>query len=85
MFCFTAGVMAENMETHASDVWATSEAAFAEAQEKEGVTRFEKDSFVAQPNISIDYAVMEKADKIAMVPADFGWSDVGSWDAVPGA
>ena len=50
-----------------------------------GVTRFEEASFIAQPDISIDYAVMEKAEKIAMVPAGFGWSDVGSWDAVAGA
>lgn len=85
MFCFTAGVMAKNMATHASDVWAASEAAFAEAQEEGGVTRFEEDSFIAQPDISIDYAVMEKAEKIAMVPAGFGWSDVGSWDAVASA
>ena len=85
MFCFTAGVMAKNMETHSSDVWATSEAAFAEANEDAGVTRFEEDSFIAQPDISIDYAVMEKAERIAMVPAGFGWSDVGSWDAVAGA
>ena len=85
MFCFTAGVIAENMETHASDVWAASETAFAEAQENAGVTRFEEDSFIAQPDISIDYAVMEKAEKIAMVPAGFGWSDVGSWDAVASA
>jgi mannose-1-phosphate guanylyltransferase len=85
MFCFTAGVMAENMATHAGDVWAASEAAFAEAQEEAGVTRFEEASFIAQPDISIDYAVMEKAEKIAMVPAGFGWSDVGSWDAVASA
>jgi mannose-1-phosphate guanylyltransferase len=85
MFCFTAGVMAENMETHASDVWAASEAAFAKVQEDAGVTRFEEDSFIAQPDISIDYAVMEKAERIAMVPAGFGWSDVGSWDAVASA
>lgn len=85
MFCFTAGVMAENMETHASDVWAAPETAFAEAQENAGVTRFEENSFIAQPDISIDYAVMEKAEKITMVPAGFGWSDVGSWDAVAGA
>ena len=85
MFCFTAGVMAENMAAHAGDVWAASEAAFAKAQEDAGVTRFEEDSFIAQPDISIDYAVMEKAEKIAMVPAGFGWSDVGSWDAVAGA
>ena len=82
MFCFTAGAMAENMEVHAGGVWAASQTAFAEAQENAGVTRFEEASFIAQPDISIDYAVMEKADKIAMVPASFGWSDVGSWDAV---
>ena len=73
MFCFTPGAMAENMEAHASDVWAASDAAFAEAQEEAGVTRFEEASFIAQPEISIDYAVMEKAEKIAMVPAGFGW------------
>ena len=85
MFCFTAGVMAENMAAHAGDVWAASEAAFAEAQVEAGATRFTESSFIAQPDISIDYAVMEKAEKIAMVPAGFGWSDVGSWDAVAGA
>ena len=85
MFCFTAGVMAKKMAAHAGDVWAASETAFAEAQEDAGVTRFAEASFIAQPDISIDYAVMERAEKIAMVPAGFGWSDVGSWDAVAGA
>ena len=85
MFCFTAGVMAENMATHAGDVWVASEVAFAQAQEEAGATRFEEASFIAQPDISIDYAVMEKSTKIAMVPASFGWSDVGGWDAVAGA
>ncbi|MDA8544980.1 mannose-1-phosphate guanylyltransferase/mannose-6-phosphate isomerase [Alphaproteobacteria bacterium] len=84
MFCFAAGVMAENMATLAGDVWAASEATFAKAKDKEGVTRFEEASFIAQPDISIDYAVMEKAENIFMVPAGFGWSDVGSWDAVAG-
>ena len=82
MFCFTVGVMAENLTALASDVWAGSKAAFAKAQEKAGITRFDEGSFMVQPDISIDYAVMEKAEKIVMVPASFGWSDVGSWDAV---
>ena len=85
MFCFTAGVMAENMAAHAGDVWAASKTAFAEAKENAGVTRFAEDSFITQPDISVDYAVMERAERIAMVPAGFGWSDVGSWDAVAGA
>lgn len=33
-------------------------------------------------SISIDYGVMEKADNVAVIPGDFGWSDVGSWDAI---
>ena len=53
-----------DMAAHADDVWTASEAAFAEAQENAGVTRFEEDSFIAQPDISIDYAVMEKAEKL---------------------
>ena len=85
MFCFATGVMAENIARHAGDVWTASEAAFADVQEEAGVTRFEEASFIAQPDISIDYAVMEKAESISMVPASFGWSDVGSWDAVADA
>ncbi len=39
-------------------------------------------AFEELPNISIDYAVMEKAPKVQMIPADFPWDDVGSWDAL---
>ena len=36
-------------------------------------------SFARMPSISVDHGVMEKVDRIAVVPGDFGWSDVGSW------
>ena len=85
MFCFTAGVMARNIAFHAKDAWEASEWAFSKARQEASVMRFEEKSFVAQPDISIDYAVMEKAEKIVMVQAGFGWSDVGSWDAVAAA
>ena len=49
------------------------------------VTYFEETSFKAQPDISIDYAVMERAEKVVLVPASFGWSDVGSWDSLANA
>ncbi len=42
----------------------------------------DKDAFSRAPKISIDYAVMERTDKAAVVPADIGWSDVGNWGAV---
>ncbi len=38
--------------------------------------------FPTMPSVSIDYGVMEKATKVAVVPADFGWSDLGSFDAI---
>lgn len=38
--------------------------------------------YEASPSISIDYGIMEKADRVAVIPVDFGWSDVGSWDAM---
>lgn len=40
-------------------------------------------AFPAAPSISIDYGVMEKASRVAVIPADFGWSDLGSFDALP--
>ncbi len=44
--------------------------------------RLDKDSFSACPADSIDYAVMEKTDRAAIVPIDVGWNDVGSWSAL---
>ncbi len=38
--------------------------------------------FETMKSISIDYGIMEKADKVAVIPVDFGWSDLGSWDSV---
>jgi mannose-1-phosphate guanylyltransferase len=40
------------------------------------------DAFSYAPPVSIDYAVMEKADRVAVAPVNMGWSDVGSWDAL---
>jgi len=44
--------------------------------------RLDSNSFEKTPEISIDHAVMEKSEKVAMVPAHIGWSDVGSWDTL---
>jgi mannose-1-phosphate guanylyltransferase/mannose-6-phosphate isomerase len=41
-----------------------------------------EEAFAAVPEISVDYAVMEKAERLAAVPGNFGWSDIGSWAAV---
>ena len=44
--------------------------------------RIDKEEFIKCPNLSIDYAVMEKTSDAKVVPLDAGWSDVGSWDTL---
>jgi mannose-1-phosphate guanylyltransferase/mannose-6-phosphate isomerase len=48
----------------------------------ENKLKLDKKSFYKLENISIDYALMEKAENIAVIQADFGWSDIGSWDTL---
>ncbi len=43
---------------------------------------FIDDQYPKTPNVSVDYAIMEKADNIYTIPSDFGWSDLGSWGAL---
>ncbi len=40
------------------------------------------ETFADLPSISIDFAIMQKADNIKVVPGDFGWNDIGSWNAI---
>lgn len=80
IFVFKASAMKKALETHQPEIWKlASQISGAEAspnQLSEIYARF--------PSISIDYAVMEKLSsaELSCVPADLGWSDVGSWDAV---
>jgi len=56
--------------------------AVAEAQVDLGFLRLDPDAWSEAPDISIDYAVMEKAKGLSVVPYDSSWSDLGGWDAV---
>ncbi|HEY8049596.1 MAG TPA: mannose-1-phosphate guanylyltransferase/mannose-6-phosphate isomerase [Ramlibacter sp.] len=82
MFCFTAGSILEALGQHAPTMLATAQQALRQAQTTGDATRFDTHLFGLQPDISIDYAVMERADNVSVVPARFAWSDVGSWPAV---
>ncbi|MBS0561834.1 MAG: mannose-1-phosphate guanylyltransferase/mannose-6-phosphate isomerase, partial [Proteobacteria bacterium] len=82
MFVFTARTLLEEMEAHAPDVLAAARASVAGRTQDLDFIRLEPEAFAAGPNISIDYAVAERTQRAAVVPADLGWSDVGSWDAL---
>lgn len=82
MFCFSAGALLEAAATACPEVLDAARACLAATTAAEGALHFERESFLAQPDISIDYAVMERATRRAVVPATFDWSDIGSWKSV---
>lgn len=86
MFCFQAGQLLAAMESACSQVLAAARHCWAQTAGKvvvgSGMVEFDAASFAQQTDISIDYAVMEKAPNVAVVPCDLGWSDIGSWNAL---
>jgi len=82
MFVATAATLVDAMERHAPEVLRAVKAALAAATRDLDFVRLGVAEFTAVPSISIDYAVMEKTDRAAVVPADIGWSDLGSWAAM---
>jgi mannose-1-phosphate guanylyltransferase/mannose-1-phosphate guanylyltransferase/mannose-6-phosphate isomerase len=82
IFLFRAGAMVNALGEHAPDILAAAREALVRADRDSLRLRPDADAFAAAPRASIDRAVMEKAERVAVVPVDMGWSDVGSWDAV---
>jgi mannose-1-phosphate guanylyltransferase len=84
MFCFKAGVFLEELARHAPDIATTVADCWAAMQVSNNpdVLEIPPAFFAHVPDLSVDYAVMERSDRVAVVPGDFGWSDIGSWNAV---
>ncbi|WP_237067301.1 mannose-1-phosphate guanylyltransferase/mannose-6-phosphate isomerase [Microbulbifer guangxiensis] len=82
MFLFRASRYLEELKAHRPDILAACEQAMSGAAIDIDFVRPAKDSFLACPDDSIDYAVMEKTKDAVVVPMDCGWSDVGSWSAL---
>ncbi|MDE2463153.1 MAG: mannose-1-phosphate guanylyltransferase/mannose-6-phosphate isomerase [Alphaproteobacteria bacterium] len=82
MFMFRAASYLDELQCHAPNIFETVSTAYAQHRTDLDFIRIERDAFVAVPGNSIDYAVMEKTDRAAIVPVSCGWSDIGSWDAL---
>ena len=76
MFTFKISVMMEEMKRYEPDLFTAMMDMFLQNP----VPR--KSDYEKMPNISIDYAVMERTEKAAVLPSDFGWSDIGSWKSL---
>ena len=82
MFVFTASMLLSEMERYAPEVVDAARQAVAARTQDLDFCRLDPERFAASPDISLDYAVAERTSKAAVIPADLGWSDVGSWDAL---
>ncbi|MEK9775260.1 MAG: mannose-1-phosphate guanylyltransferase/mannose-6-phosphate isomerase, partial [Quisquiliibacterium sp.] len=84
MFCFRASTILAAMQTHCPDLLAAARKAWqaSDTKPEQGSVQIALGEFSQCPNISIDYAVMEKADNVVVLPVSFAWSDIGSWKAV---
>ncbi|MFD1786862.1 mannose-1-phosphate guanylyltransferase/mannose-6-phosphate isomerase [Sphingomonas floccifaciens] len=82
IFLFRADRYLEVLNREAPDMVAAAQASMDKAR-RDGIRVWpDADAFAASPSDSIDYAVMEKAQRVAVVPVAMGWSDLGSWDAL---
>lgn len=82
MFMFRACDIVTAFEEHAPQMVAPCRAALTEGEEDLGFFRLAAEPYEEVDAISIDYAIMEKAENIVAVPLESDWSDLGSWDAL---
>ncbi|AOR67563.1 mannose-1-phosphate guanylyltransferase/mannose-6-phosphate isomerase [Burkholderia stabilis] len=83
MFMLKASTYMEELHRHAPEIAHQVELAFASAKHDHDFLRLDANAFSACPNVSIDYAVMERTERAAVVATtDLGWSDIGSWSAL---
>lgn len=86
MFCFSAGVMLREMEQHCPQILTHTRNCMDQSRKAAGKgfaqVELNPEIFDKIPDDSIDYAVMEKSNNVAIVPCSIGWSDIGSWSAL---
>ena len=81
IFLFTAQAIIAAYQTHAPNLIDAVTAALGGANSDLGFTRLDAAAWEKADDISVDYAIMEKADNLAVMPFGAGWSDLGGWDA----
>ncbi len=82
MFCFKAGIFLRELKALAPEIYSACRAAFASLRTESRFARVGMQEMLAIPAKSIDYAVMEKSSCAKVVPSDFGWNDLGSFESL---
>jgi mannose-1-phosphate guanylyltransferase len=82
MFCFKAGAFLEELQKHSHEIYDSAKIAFENKITQNSTFRIKYEEMLDIPEDSIDYAVMEKSDRVKVVPSDMEWSDLGSFDSL---
>ncbi|WP_207226511.1 mannose-1-phosphate guanylyltransferase/mannose-6-phosphate isomerase [Corticibacter populi] len=86
MFCFRAAAVLAELAEHAPDVLEAAGQSLAQAPCMQGAgsshVELAPAAFAQAPDISIDYALMERSQRVVVVPCDPGWNDIGSWTSM---
>lgn len=82
MFVWRASVILAEIRQHLPEVYRVIQAILAESRAGMPFQQAVEEHFAAMSSISIDYGVLEKSDRVSLIPCDIGWNDVGSWHAV---
>jgi len=90
MLCCAAGALLDGLRLHAPELLDAAQACWQASRAHDSryanshMIEVDAESLAALPDISIDYALLERSDKSAVIPARFDWNDIGSWNAVAG-
>ena len=82
MFMFKANTLIDELTTHSPDIIKSVNSSISNAKQDLDFIRLDKQAFESSPSDSIDYALMEKSDKVVVVPLDAQWNDIGAWSAL---
>lgn len=82
IFCYRCDAILQALEKYQPELYQQASALWAGLDKAIKPLELPLEAFSELPSISIDYAVMEQADNVAVVEGDFGWSDIGSWKAI---
>lgn len=88
VFIWKASAILEELQKYAENIYSQIEAIVDCIQSAKGKSAYlelndtGRDLFSSLPSLSIDYAVMEKSSRVAFIPADIGWNDVGAWNSL---
>lgn len=82
MFVWRASTILAEIQRYLPEVYEVVQTILAESQTGSTFQQAVEKHFAAMPSISVDYGVLEKSDRVSLIPCDIGWNDVGSWQAV---